>query len=174
MESTLKQHKESKKNTAKPNERSDFSDSTFWGAKITKSWFFEKFKTSPALTPYYSIEHQKMLYESFEKAEMNSKSESALLSDQKTSYLIIFLTNFWVYHLFYVLRDFRKPDSNQNHVFRCLGDPWTSWEWSLMNSRNFIFRPKFSQKGKPEVKILVQAFSEPESIDLSILTWNPH
>ena len=45
-------------------------------------------------------------------------------------------------------------------------DPGSIWETSF-------FDENFPQ-GKPEVKILVQAFSEPESIDLSILTWNPH
>ena len=45
-------------------------------------------------------------------------------------------------------------------------DPGSIWETSFFD--------EFFAQGKPEVKILVGAFSEPESIDLSVPKWNPH
>ena len=45
-------------------------------------------------------------------------------------------------------------------------DPGSIWETSFFD-KNFA-------QGKPEVNILVGAFSEPESIDLSVPKWNPH
>ena len=55
MQSKLKQHKQRRKNTQTSNDRADFSNFKFWGVKITKMSFNWKFKTSPALTPYYSL-----------------------------------------------------------------------------------------------------------------------
>ena len=53
----------------------------------------------------------------------NMKSESALLPGLVSSYLVIFLTNFWFYHFFHNFWDFRKPDSILNQVFTALDIP---------------------------------------------------
>ena len=55
MQSKLKQHKQRRKNTGISNDLTDFSNFKFRRAKIVKMSFNLKFKTSPALTPYYSL-----------------------------------------------------------------------------------------------------------------------
>ena len=55
-----------------------------------------------------------------------SNSKSPLLPGHLTSYLLNFLTNFWVYHYFHVFKDFRKLNSIWNYVFWCPWHPRTS------------------------------------------------
>ena len=75
--------------------------------------------------------------------KMAKKIESMIL----LSYLVIFLTNFWVYHFFKILMFFHSSGSFQwiqTDVFLCSGDPGTIPDWSCMDLGNFIFSWKFS------------------------------
>ena len=65
LKSTSKQLIAHWKKYPSSNEFIDFEIFSFWGCELFKMSEFFKVKTRPALTPYYSTEHQNMLCESF-------------------------------------------------------------------------------------------------------------
>ena len=79
------------------------------------------------------------------KKRSNPKIRIALLSDHLTSYLVIFLCNFWVYHFFNVFEVSGSLNASQMKLIDalkvqgwCWDDPRWNWETSFFH-QNFHF-----------------------------------
>ena len=146
-------HEGGRKNTTRPNDFIDFSNSTFRGAKISKMSFSENFKTSPALTPYYSRGIQEICSTSQLKGKRQPREPGNTCASMgklriwgvKRFTKSEFWDDFWRFF----------PEASGGFwmvwmidfdVFWCPGGPQTIPEWFWIDFGNIIFRPKNSQK----------------------------